>query len=75
MSKKVSFDPSDGFSKGRWYANVGTVTKANGKRYNVFLTFLRRDLDRTAKAFGKSNVLIESCPGYRVRFKFEERLP
>lgn len=69
----VAFEPSDGKPKGRWYANVGTATRADGKKYNVFLTFLRRDLDRAARAFGRSSVLIESAPAYRVRLKFEEQ--
>lgn len=71
--RKVVFYPSDGKANGRWYANLGTVIRPDGEKYNMFITFLRRDLDRSARSFGRNAILIESCPAYRVRFKFERQ--
>jgi hypothetical protein len=70
---RVTWEPADGKLRGRWYANVGTVTRADGKKYNVFLTVLRRDLERVMRSFGRDTLLVESAPACRTRFKFEEQ--
>lgn len=69
---RVEVRSSDGKSKGRWYANVGEI-KIDGKGYNVFVTFLRRDMESLMRSVGRHGVKIESCPAYRVRIKFEEQ--
>lgn len=50
--RKVTFQPSDGKSLGRWYANVGTLT-IDGRKFNCFVTFLRKDLDKFLTRAGK----------------------
>lgn len=70
--KIVEVFQSDGKVKGRWYANIGTL-KIDGKGYNVFLTFLRRDMDQIIRSIGRSAVQIESTPAHKVRIKIERQ--
>lgn len=71
--RKVAFEPSSDKDTGREYFHVGTVTRLDGRKYNMFATFLHRDLARAARAFGRSTLLISSAPARCIRFKFEEQ--